>query len=213
MRLEKKQLWPVILKKSNFWITLGIYGSSSLILKLAPPTPLPPYPTPTKKRKRKRKDRKKGSNQQAPRKESDRLHLNFRITHVDIPNAPFGHVIFPYFGGKGMTKFQRARGWSDHECSRNNFTAWEINRKSCEDTYYCLHVERRQRCFNRILSVVFQSIWTKNVAIAFLKIRENDLNKWANQNSHKGNSKIQTQTIVVFRVLTVKWFCLHRVGF
>ena len=50
---KKKQLWPVILKKSNFWITLGIYGSLSVILKLAPPTPLPPYPTPTKKEKEK----------------------------------------------------------------------------------------------------------------------------------------------------------------
>ena len=144
MRLEKKQLWPVILKKSNFWITLGIYGSSSLILKLAPPTPLPPYPTPTKKKKKKKK-------RQEERKQP--------ITHVSIPSDPFGHVIFPYFG-KGITKVQRARGWSDHECSRNNFPAWEIYRKSCEDSNYCLHVERRQRCFNRILSVVFQSIWT-----------------------------------------------------
>lgn len=53
---KKKQLWPVILKKSNFWITLGIYGSSSLILKLAPSTPLPPYPTPTKKKKQEKEN-------------------------------------------------------------------------------------------------------------------------------------------------------------
>lgn len=39
---------------------------------------------------------------------------------------------------------------------------------------------------------------------AFFKIRENDMNKWANQNGHKGNSKIQTHTIIVFRLLTVK---------
>lgn len=48
------------------------------------------------------------------------------------------------------------------------------------------------------------SSFSEHVATAFLKIRENDMNKRANQNSHKGNSKIQTQTIVVFRVLTVK---------
>lgn len=36
---------------------------------------------------------------------------------------------------------------------------------------------------------------------AFFK---NDMDKWANQNGHKGNSKIQTHTIIVFRLLTVK---------
>lgn len=59
---KKKQLWPVILKKSNFWITLGIYGSSSLILKLAPPHHYPPTPPPPKKKEKEKTGRKEAIN-------------------------------------------------------------------------------------------------------------------------------------------------------
>lgn len=103
---KKKQLWPVILKKSNFWITLGIYGSSSLILKLAPPTPLPPYPTTTKKKKKKKRQEERKQSISTPKRIRS-FAFKFSNNSRGHPERPIWSCDLPLFWRKGNDKVSK----------------------------------------------------------------------------------------------------------
>ena len=117
------------------------------------------------------------------RKKNDRYHLNFGLAHVTIWSGQISHVT--------LCSFRRQKNFASKWMLRKNFPPWEINWKG----YY------RNHWTVTILSNWFPTVESSSVSIHFEA-------KFfcRRKNGHVSKPKIQMQSIVFFRVLTVQWF-------